>query len=325
MRRSILITVILLIIIGGGSYYYFQKEQAKQQPVTLYGNVDIRTTALSFRVGGRLKLLNVDEGDTVQKGQFIGEIDPQPYQIALAQAKAQSDAAKANLDLLKAGYRSEEIARAREQVKQLTSAYQYAQRSYERYRVLRLKKAIAQEQLDAAKDKRDQAQADLLAAQQQLAQYQQGNRPQQIEQAQAQFEQAQAGVAKAQLDLNDTQLKAPADGTILVRAHQPGAMLNPGTTVFTLALSHPLWIKAYIDEPHLSMAQSGRKVTITSDSSKETFHGHIGFVSPTAEFTPKTVQTEQLRTSLVYRLRIIVDDPSPQLRQGMPVTIHFAK
>ncbi|MFM2485539.1 secretion protein HlyD [Celerinatantimonas yamalensis] len=324
-RRVLIAILIVLLAAAGGGYYTYVHLRASNAPLTLYGNVDIRTTALSFRVGGRLAHLNVDEGDTVHQGEPLATLDPRPYQIALQQAIAQAQAAKANLDLQQAGYRSEQIARAKEQVKQLNSAYQYAQRSLERYNTLRRKQAISQDKLDAARDKRDQAFADLQAAKQQLSEYQQGNRPQQIEQAKAQLQEAQAGVAKAQLNVDDTQLVAPASGTILVRVHQQGAIVSAGSTVYTLALTQPLWVKAYINEAELGQAQPGRAVLITTDSAQgKVYHGHIGFVSASAEFTPKTVQTTDLRTSLVYRLRIIVDDGDTLLRQGMPVTVRFA-
>ncbi|MFM2481008.1 secretion protein HlyD [Celerinatantimonas sp. YJH-8] len=326
MRRGIITGIISIIILAAAwEGYDFYQSHRPEAPLTLYGNIDIRTVDLSFRVGGRLQSLHVDEGDHIQTGQLLAQLDPQPYQIALDQANAQEHAALANLDLLQAGYRQEEIAQSKEQVKQLQSAYQYAQRSFQRYTTLRKQQAISQDELDSARDRRDQAQADLLAAEQQLSQYQRGNRPQQIEQAQAQYQEAQAGTAQAQLNLQDTQLTAPGDGTILVRAHEVGAMLNSGTTVFTLALDHPLWIKAYVDESHLGQVQPGQIISFTTDSHpNHTYHGHVGFISATAEFTPKTVQTEELRTSLVYRIRIIVDDGDALLRQGMPVTVHLS-
>lgn len=323
--RSIII-LIFLILLGAVGYYVYRIQQVENQPITLYGNIDIRTTALSFRVGGRISKMDVDEGDKVKKGQPIAALDNQPYTIARSQALAKLEASQANFELLQSGYRNEQIERAKEQVKQLNSAYQYAERSFKRYTKLRANHAISQDKYDSAKDHRDRALADLKSARQQLAQYQRGNRPQQIRQAQAQVKEAQANLAKAQLDLHDTVLSAPADGTILVRSHQVGSMVSAGQSVYTLALTHPLWVKAYISETHLGLAQNGRKVTIHSDSAPQhTYHGVIGFVSPTAEFTPKTVQTEQLRTSLVYRLRIIVQDGDEKLRQGMPVTVKFAK
>lgn len=326
MRRIIIgVIIIILAALGWWGYRLYLQHQPAS-PLTLYGNIDIRTVNLSFRVGGRLQTLDVDEGDRVKPGQRLARLDNEPYQIALAQAKAQFHAAKANYELLEAGYRKEEIARSKEQVKQLQSAYDYAQRSYQRYLKLRSQQAISQDRLDAAKDQRDQAQADLKAAKEQLSQYLRGNRPQEIDQAKAQLEQAQAELAQAQLNLKDTELYAPNAGHILVRAREQGAMVAEGTTVFTQALAKPLWVKAYVDEVNLGKVHPDQRVTFTSDSNPgHHYHGHVGFIATTAEFTPKTVETEELRTSLVYRIRIIVDDGDDLLRQGMPVTIHLSE
>ena len=140
----------------------------------------------------------------------------------------------------------------------------------------------------------------------------------------AALEQAQAALAQAKLDLHDTVLTAPSDGTLMTRAVEPGTMLNAGGTVLTLSLTHPVWVRAYVDEKNLGQAQPGREVLLYTDSRPDKpYHGKIGFVSPSAEFTPKTVETPDLRTDLVYRLRIVVTDADDALRQGMPVTVQF--
>ncbi|MDU1024786.1 MAG: efflux RND transporter periplasmic adaptor subunit, partial [Leclercia adecarboxylata] len=178
--------------------------------------------------------------------------------------------------------------------------------------------------LENARSSRDQALATLKSSQDKLRQYRSGNREQDIAQAKASLEQAQAQLAQAQLDLHDTTLVAPANGTLMTRAVEPGSMLNAGSTVLTLSLTRPVWVRAYINEASLGEARPGREVLLYTDGrADKPYHGKIGFVSPTAEFTPKTVETPDLRTDLVYRLRIIVNDADEALRQGMPVTVSF--
>ncbi|MDU2481341.1 MAG: secretion protein HlyD [Klebsiella sp.] len=294
----ILLIVILLAALGGGW-------------LTLYGNVDIRTVNMSFRVGGRLASLTVDEGDSIRAGQTLGELDRAPYENALLQAQANVSTAQAQYDLMMAGYRAEEIAQAAAAVKQAQAAYDYAQNFYQRQLGLRASSAISANDLENARSSRDQAQATLKSAQDKLRQYRAGNRPQEIAQAKASLEQAQAALAQAKLDLHDTVLTAPSDGTLMTRA------VEPGTT-------HPVWVRAYVDEKNLGQAQPGREVLLYTDSRPDKpYHGKIGFVSPSAEFTPKTVETPDLRTDLVYRLRIVVNDADGALRQGMPVTVSF--
>ncbi|MFJ3457097.1 secretion protein HlyD [Scandinavium goeteborgense] len=317
----ILAVIIIIAAIAGGTLWYQSRQDTG---LTLYGNVDIRTVNMSFRVGGRLQALQVDEGDAVQKGQTLGEIDHAPYQNALMQAKANVAAAQAKYDLLLAGYRDEEIAQTAAAVRQAKAAYDYAQNFYQRQQGLWKSRTISANDLENARSSRDQAQATLKSAQDKLSQYHAGNRPQEIAQAKASLEQAQAQLAQSQLDLQDTTLLAPSNGTILTRAVEPGSMLNAGSTVLTLSLTRPVWVRAYVDESNLNRAKPGQELELYTDGRPDKpYHGKIGFVSPTAEFTPKTVETPDLRTDLVYRLRIIVTDADDALRQGMPVTVKF--
>ena len=324
MKKPVVIVLIVIIVLAalGGGWMWYQSRQAAT--LTLYGNVDIRTVNLSFRVGGRLASLAVDEGDAITAGQKLGEIDKAPYENALMQAQANVSTAKAKYDLVTAGYRDEEIAQAAAAVNQAQAAYDYAQNFYQRQQGLWKSRTISANDLENARSSRDQAQATLKSAKDKLSQYRTGNRPQEIAQAKASLEQAQAQLAQSQLDLQDTQLVSPSNGTLLTRAVEPGSMLNAGSTVLTLSLTRPVWVRAYISEANLHQAQPGQMVLLYVDGRpNKPYHGKIGFVSPTAEFTPKTVETPDLRTDLVYRLRIIVTDADDALRQGMPVTVSF--
>lgn len=133
--------------------------------------------------------------------------------------------------------------------------------------------------------------------------------------------------AKAALDIaltnyQDTEMLCPTNGVILTRIREPGSVVNPGDPVYTLSIDNPLWIRTYVSEPKLGKIYFGMKAEVTTDTKPlKIFHGHIGFISPVAEFTPKNVESTELRTDLVYRLRVIVDDPTHELKQGMPVTV----
>lgn len=133
---------------------------------------------------------------------------------------------------------------------------------------------------------------------------------------------AQARIEKAQTALADTQTHAPSDGVILTRVREPGSIVTAGQPVYTLAVDDPVWIRTYITEPNLGHIYPGQPARIVTDSRPDKpYLGQVGFISPQAEFTPKNVETTQLRTDLVYRLRVIVDNPDQGLRQGMPVTV----
>lgn len=322
-NRSVVVFIILILIGAAiGGYYYYQSQQDKI--LILYGNVDVRTVNLGFRVSGKLKSLSVDEGAKIIAGEQLGLLDDAPYINALNKAKGVRDSAKAQLALKESGYRTQEVAQVEAEVAQKQAAWQYADNFYKRQQGLAASRVISANDLDNAKNNRNQAFAALQAAQDKLNQYQSGFRQEEIAAARGEWLQAEAAVAQAELDLQDTVLTAPSSGTILTRAIEPGTIIGTGNTVFSVTLTNPVWVRAYVSEPHLGDAIPGREVLLYTDSRpNQPYHGTIGFVSPTAEFTPKSVQTPDLRTDLVYRLRIVVNDADDALRQGMPVTIQF--
>lgn len=138
----------------------------------------------------------------------------------------------------------------------------------------------------------------------------------------AKLKEAQALLGIAETNLRDTELYSPSDGTILTRIREPGAIIRVGDPICTLSLISPIWVRTFVDEPQLGMIYPGMPAEVYTDTlGKKPYQGHIGFISPVAEFTPKTVETTQLRTDLVYRLRVVVDNIDKGLRQGMPVTV----
>lgn len=323
-KKKVLVIILALILLAGAVYGWNSYTSRNNQNLTLYGNVDIRTVNLSFRVNGRLASLKVDEGDMVTPGQLLGQLDDAPFQNAVLQAKANVEGLRAKLALAEEGYRAEEIAQVRAAVEQSQSAYDYAQSFYQRQLGLWKTRAISANTLEDAKNARDQAKATLQSAKDKLSQFESGYRPQEIAQARAALAEAEAVLKQAELNLSDTRLISPSAGTILTRAVEPGSMLSASNTVFSLSLTNPVWIRAYVSEINLSRAVPGTELEIYTDARpSQPYHGTIGFVSPNAEFTPKNVETPELRTDLVYRLRIIVTDPDDHLRQGMPVTIAF--
>jgi len=144
------------------------------------------------------------------------------------------------------------------------------------------------------------------------------------DEAKARLQIAKVRLQLAHTQLQDTKILSPSNGIVLTRVREQGSIVSQGATVYTLALVDEVWIRTYIDEPNLGNIYPGQKVIVSTDSGDE-YEGHIGFISPQAEFTPKNVETTQLRTNLVYRLRVIVNHPNNHLRQGMPVTLKIEK
>lgn len=322
-RQALIIGLLIAALLAGGGYAWRQR-QLSQERLSLSGNVDIREVSLSFRVAGRLSSLNVDEGASVRAGTVLGELDAAPYRNALRDAEAALAAAQARQALYRSGPRREDIEQAQANLDARRAAQLNAEQTYQRQRQLADTGASAQRALDDARAQRDQAAAQAEAARQQWQALKHGYRKEEIAEADANAERATAQLAQAKLQLSDTRLLAPADGIILTRAVEPGSMLPAGGAVFTLSLTRPVWVRAYVSEPDLGRVAPGTKVKVRSDGRAQPYDGVVGFVSPSAEFTPKNVETQDLRTALVYRLRVVVQNPDAALRQGMPVTVTLA-
>jgi HlyD family secretion protein len=184
---------------------------------------------------------------------------------------------------------------------------------------------VTHQQIDDAQARVHMTEAALAAAQGQLTLELHGSRTEDIEAQEAMLGSAQARLEKAQTALSDATLVAPSNGIVSVRARELGAIVQAGQTVYTLTLDDPVWIRAYVAQPRLGRIKPGMAVKVTIDSMPgRQYDGTVGFISPEAEFTPKTVQTEQVRDDLVYRIRVIASDPDNVFRQGMPVTVLVA-
>ncbi|MBV8648187.1 secretion protein HlyD [Paludibacterium sp.] len=323
-RKRILITVAVIVAAAGAAWGVWTATRP-QAPLLLYGNVDIRQVSLGFRVAGRVQSLAFDEGDNVPAGAALARLDDEPYRHALAEAAANVAAQKAKVAQMEAGYRPEEVAQTAAAVAQRQAALTDAEAALTRQAALRGTGATAERTYDDALSARDQARAQWAAAQAQYAQYRRGYRQEDRDAAKAALAQAEAALAGARLQLSDTVLKAPQGGVVMTRAAEAGAILPAGATLFTLSLNAPVWVRAYVSEPDLGRVAPGTKVWVATDGRPDQpYHGVVGYVSPSAEFTPKNVETPDLRTGLVYRLRVVVSNPDSGLRQGMPVTVRLA-
>lgn len=323
-KRLALLAIGLAVAIAIG-YGWFMRPPESGDALVLYGNVDIREVEMAFRQSGRLSTVTVDEGDRVEAGELLAELDAEPFQDALAVAEAQVQQASAELDKLRRGYRPQEIAEARQSVRQAEAALRYAASELERQGAVVISGATTEKNYDLARSTRDQAAAQLAAAREAWALKKEGSRREDIAAAEARSAGAVAALAQAKTALADTRLTAPAPATVMARVREPGSMVNASAPVYTLSLRDPVYVRAYVGERHLGRVVPGTPVTVQSDSSNKVYQGQIGFVSPRAEFTPKSVETTELRTDLVYRLRIVVADADEGLRQGMPVTIHVGR
>lgn len=323
MNKKLLLLPILLAGAAAAYWWLYGRGQTPtDSTLTLYGNVDIREVDLAFGTSEHIAELLVQEGDPVRPGQILGRLHKKKLEAEVAAAQAAADAQAQALARLQAGSRPEEIRRARARADALEAKARKAQITYERQRKLGLQKLAATEDVDQARAAADAAEAEAQAAEETYALAVAGARAEDIAEAKAEMAAQRANLALAEERLADATLTSPAAGIVRERILEPGDMASPQSPALTLALTEPMWVRAYVSEPDLGRIVPGVRARVRTDSYPDkVYRGWIGFISPTAEFTPKTVETRDLRTRLVYQVRVFVCNPQNELRLGMPATV----
>jgi membrane fusion protein PltH len=324
MRRVLLIAAVLAIA-GAAGFWWYAARNGDPTELTLYGNVDLRQVDLAFNGSERIASVDVQEGDRVHKGEVLARLETSRLEPQVAQAEAQVAAQRAVVERMHKGSRPEEIEQARANLEQAAADAANARVQYQRKNDLLAKNAGTQMDFDNAKAALDMAEARVKLNRSALDLVLAGPRKEDIAQAEAQLRGNEAQLAFLKQQLADAKLLAPVDGVVRSRLMEAGDMASPQRPVFSLALTDPKWVRAYVAEVDLGKVHPGTKAVVTVDSFPgRGFDGSIGFISPIAEFTPKDVQTPELRTSLVYEVRVFVKDPTGDLRLGMPATVHLA-
>jgi membrane fusion protein PltH len=318
----------VLVAAAAGLWWWLADGQQRSNAIVLYGNVDLRQADLPFNASERVTEVLVQEGDHVKSGQVMARLDPTRIEPQVAKAEADVAAAQQVVNRLHAGSRPEEIAQARANVLSAQADSANARRQYDRLVELARSssgRAVSRQDLDSARAALEVAEAKLAVNRKALDLQVAGPRKEDIAQAEAQLKSDEAQLALLRRQLADTELHAPLDGVVRSRLVEPGEIASPQKAAFTLAIIDPKWIRAYITESDLGSVREGIAASVTTDAFPTPFEGWVGFISPMAEFTPKTVQTEELRSSLVYEIRVFVKDPADKLRLGMPATVHLSR
>jgi HlyD family secretion protein len=325
MKRTLLILFVLAAAAAGGYAWWLNRPKPPATQLTLYGNVDLRQVELAFNNNERIAAVLVQEGDRVHKGQLLARLDTGRLEPQLAQADAQVAAQRNVVERLHNGNRPEEIAQARANVESAKADAANALRQYERFKSLAPKGAASQQDFENSKAALDVADAKLAVNQKALDLELAGPRKEEIAENEARLKGNEAQAAYLHQLLSDAQLLAPLDAVVRTRILEPGDMSSPQKPVFSLAIVDPKWVRAYVTERDLGHVHPGMEAAVAVDSFPDRrFEGWVGFVSPVAEFTPKPVETTELRTSLVYEVRVFVKDADDVLRLGMPATVFLA-
>jgi len=322
MRRKLLLVVLLTASVAAALAWWPHRAQAPAE-LALYGNIDLRQVDLAFNNSERISAVLVQEGDRVKRGQVLARLDTSRLTPQVAQVEAQAAAQRQVVERLHNGSRPEEIAQGRASLAAAKADAANARQHYERLKKLAALSsgALSEDELESANSAADNSDAKVQVNQTALDLLVLGPRKEDIAQAEAQLRGNEAQLAYLRQQLSDAELFAPAEGVVRTRLLEPGDMATPQKPVFSLALIDPKWARVYVSEPDLGKLHPGIAASLTADSFPgRRFAGWIGFISPIAEFTPKDVQTTELRTSLVYEVRVFVKDPDDDLRLGMPVT-----
>jgi len=328
-RYKIFFLVGLLILgaitVGFGLGRIGRNSDKNQNRLVLYGNVDLRQINLSFNDSERIAEVLVQEGARVTRGQILARLDTSRLRPEAATAAAMVEAQQAVVEKMHQGSRPQEIAQAQANVASAKADQVNAHQQWMRLTALTTLtagRAISEQDLQSAKAAMDSAQAHLALAQDGLDLSKIGPRREDIAQGEAQLRANESQLQVLLRQLADSELVSPCDALVRSRLLEPGEMATPQRPVFNLAVVDPKWVRAYVSESDLGRIHAGMSASVSTDSFPgRMLAGWVGFISSVAEFTPKAVQTAELRSNLVYEIRVFVHDPLDQMRLGMPATV----
>ncbi|MCT7549048.1 efflux RND transporter periplasmic adaptor subunit [Aliarcobacter butzleri] len=325
MKKKLTIALIILLISFISYKIYSNIFLKNENNLTFYGNIDTRTVNVGFRFLGKIENITKDEGEIVKKDEVLVKLDTASLEKSLEELNEKIFASKLELSKLQTGYRQEEILEAKAAMEEAIENLNKTKDTYNRQTNLFKTKSTSEENFTISQLNYKQALATLDKAKALYELRKNGYRDEDIKIQESNLKSLEIQAEKLKIDLNDSVIKAPVNGVILTRFKEIGAITNAGESILEIAKTDEFWVRAYIDEKNLGNIRPGLKMSIQTDSRSENYEGVIGFISPVAEFTPKNIETQELRADLVYSFRVIVKNPDDKIRQGMPVTLKIVQ
>jgi len=326
MKRLIVIVAIAAVTAGAATRLYprwFGKRNA-QGVLKLSGNIEAHESLVSFKVAGRIVGLPVDEGMMMKCGELIARLDNNDYRQQLDMDKATQEVRERQLQLGLAGSRIQDIRAAEQTVIDAQADLDQKEKDLARYQALHEKDEIAAQVYDQAATAVTMAQATLDRAKQVYDELVEGTRKEELDVDRSMVTESRADVGMARIRLDYTVLRAPFTGVVLVRQAELGEVVSSGTPIVTLADLDHIWLRVYLPETDLGKVRWGQDVDVRTDTYPgRVYRGRISVIASDAEFTPKSVQTEQERVTLVYRIKIDVENPGYELKPGMPADAYI--
>ncbi len=329
-------TALVMLVLVVAAVAAGCKSRGAEGPPRASGYVEATEVRVAPEVGGRVLEVAVAEGDRVESGALVARLDTADVELALKRAYAERDQAAAQLKLLQAGARAEDIRQARAQAESAQSDVRAAESELasatadlERFEKLLQANAGSRKQRDDAATRREVAAARVAAARDRaraagevVARLRSGSRPEEIAAARARVAAMDAQIAVLAKGAGDATLRSPLAGVVTSKLVDPGEMVAPRTPIVVVTELDKAWANVYVDEPIVPRLRLGQKATVVTDAGQR-LEGTITFISPRAEFTPRNVQTAEERSKLVYRIKVSVDNREGVLKVGMPVEVEF--
>jgi HlyD family secretion protein len=321
MKRAlpIVLLAVLAALAGTRIYHMWLSGRSSANELKLSGNIEAHESLVSFKVTGRIIDLPVDEGMAMKAGDLLARLDSADYRQQVATDEATKRVRNRQLMLGLAGSRWQDVEAAKQTVIDSKADLDQKKKDYARYEALYEKDEIPAQTRDQAATNVTRAQATYDRAQEILNELVEGTRKEELDVDRSNVRQAQENLDMSQIRLSYTVLRAPFDGIVLVRQAELGEVVSPGTPIVTLADLDHIWLRVYLPETDLGKIHWGQAVNVRTDTYPgKTYRGHVSVIASDAEFTPKSVQTEKERVTLVYRIKIDVENPNHELKPGMP-------
>ena len=321
MKKIIPIVILLAAAVAAGVYYYprLTQKAAPVNQLTLSGNIEAHESLVGFKVPGRIVELPVEEGQQVAQGALLARLDDADLKQRIRIDEAAVGVRESDLALTLAGTRHQEVKAAQQTMLDAEADRSQKKLDNESAQKLFAKDEVSAQERDLAATALKRAEAIFKAAQQRYNEAVEGSRKEDINIARANLNEAGASLGLSQVNLSYSILRAPSAGVVTVRQAELGEVVAPGSPVVTIADLDHIWLRAYIAETDLGSIYWGQDAVITTDTYPgKQYHGRISFIASTAEFTPKSVQTFKERVTLVYRIKIDIDNSNHELKPGMP-------
>ena len=287
--------------------------------ISASGNIEATNIVVSSQVSGKVIQILKDEGNQVDKGDTVIIIDPETYKLKLDEALASKQYAQAQYKLLKEGARSEDVKQAEDNLKQAQVSFNLAEKDKERMDNLYKSQSVTKKQHDDATANYEIMRARLNSAKENLDKVKNLARPEELKQAEANLNRAIAYVNLLQKNLNDCYVTSPSSGFITKKFVEIGETAGMMSSLFQVADLGSVELVIYVSETELGKVKLGQKAEINVDTYPDkSFDGKVIYISPQAEFTPKNIQTQEERTKLVFAVKIKIDNPEFELKDGMP-------